>query len=124
MTSILATGLLKQVVDRKRKVAGTYSTGGRFTEGSEVITVGIKASVQPANRKHFKMLSQPIEGKRSKAMIVVYCELDTFRTLDDRDGTPADIVVFDGDDYEVQLASNRTEPQLTFDFVLAVRLEA
>lgn len=125
MTSILPqfSALLNQTVDRKRKASGTY-VGGRFVEGSEVLTAGISASVQPPNRKHFQMLSQPIEGKRVKAWIAVYCVLDTFRGADDRSDIPPDIVVYEGDDYEVQLTTPRREPQLNFDVVLAVRLEA
>ena len=112
-----------QTVDRKRYDPPTY-VGGRHVAGAETLTTGIHASVQPVNTSDYmNLMTQPIEGSRNKDWIVVYCALDSFRESDDRSNIPADIVVYEGSDYEVQKVSHRRGRHLTHDKVLAVRLE-
>lgn len=111
-----------QTVDRKRKTADTY-VAGRHVAGAETLTTGILASVQPPSSKYFNMMSSPIEGKRVKEWIVVFCALDTFREADDRTSTPADIVVYEGNDYEIYEVTPRRGRHLNHDKVLAVRFE-
>lgn len=124
MTSLISrmTILDDQTVDRIRKGDDTY-VAGRKVAGTGETTSNIKASVQPPKGQFFNMILQFEEGKRTKEWIVVYCEVGTFRAADDRSSIPADIVVSEGNNYEVQKVSNRRGLRLSHDAVLAVRLE-
>jgi hypothetical protein len=111
-----------QTVDRKRRGVSAY-VGGRLVDGTDTLTTGYFASVQPPNGDHINYINQSLEGTRTKAWISVYCELNTFREADDRNNIRADIVIFEGNEYEVQRATHRTGRHLNHDMILAVRLD-
>ncbi len=112
-------------VDRKRFSSPTY-VNGRHTLGTPTLTTDICVTVQsPMSDSLFiNTLIQNMEGKRSREVIVVYCDKDTFQEYDDRDNTPADIIVYEGDEYEVQKIDHRKGIQIKHDKVFAVRKES
>ena len=120
MSRLLGT----HTVDRKRFNPPTYS-GGRYVEGVSTLTTGICAAVQsPRSDSLFiENLIQNIEGKRVREVIIVFCPKDSFRGADDRNNTPADVIIYNGNEYEVQKIEHRKGIQLKHDKVFAVRLE-
>ena len=124
MASILPTliSVSGQIVSRKRSTPSTY-IAGKNVKGVVTVTNDLQASVQPPNSKFMHIISQLPEGKRTKTWVVVYSELDVFVAADDRNNTPADVVVYEGDDYEVQQVTHRRGRMLNFDVILAVRKE-
>ncbi len=107
-----------QLVDRKRREGDTY-VGGRLSEGSNTLTEEIPALVQPLSSKFMREISQLLEGKRSSGWIVVFCEVNTFREANDKTSTPSDILIYEGEEYEVQKVDPRTGRRLRHDKVFA-----
>jgi hypothetical protein len=108
-----------ELVGRKRSVAGGY-VGGRYVGGAETLVEDIHASVQPP-ASNSKVVKEATEGQRLEDIIVVYCNLDTFRTADDKINQSADSVVYLGSDYEVKQVTHRRGRKLQHDVVVAVR---
>ncbi len=109
--------------DRKRLGIDTYVKGRKVT-GKEVLTTGIGGSVQPPRREFQNAINAFEEGKRTKEWLVVYADVDSFREADDRNAIPADLLVYQGNDYQVQKVTHRRGRHLNHDVVLAVRLES
>lgn len=112
-----------ETVERKR-FDSSQRVKGRTVKGSETISDSIQASVQPvSSSRYINMIQNLPEGQRLSNWIQVYCELDSFRTIDDREGTSADILIYDCKEYEVKHVSHRRGRHLNHDFVLAVLKE-
>lgn len=110
-----------QVVGRKRPTKSTRLRG-REVEGKAITTENIPASVQPPFGKYRQMIANTPEGKRSKEWLVVYTALDAFRAIDQTTGLKADILTYNGADYEVFDATPRSGLRLQHLVVLAVRV--
>ena len=112
-----------ETVDRKRTSAGSY-VDGRYVEGTETVTTGIHASVQSPDSKYINIIQQLPEGQRLLNWIQVFCKLDSFRTVDDRNNISADVLVYNGVEYDVLFVTHRRGRRLNHDVVLAVTKEA
>lgn len=94
------TGVILTV---KRTSAGSY-VDGIYVPGAES---NFKSVISPQQPTPKQLLVLP-EGQRDKD-IMMFISKKPLRTLSDRDGTPADIVVFKGREYEIiQLADWET----------------
>lgn len=94
------TGLILTV---KRTTAGAY-VDGIYVAGSESTFRSLISPQQPSP----KQLEILPEGQRDKD-IMMFISKRPLRTLSDRDGTPADKVLFKGREYEIiQLADWET----------------
>lgn len=80
-----------------RSAAGSY-TSGRWAAGSTT-ALSITASVQPVKLKHEELLHLPA-GDRNRSAIRVYTPAE-LRSVNEADGTPADLVTWDGEHWEV-----------------------
>ena len=80
-----------------RSAAGSY-VNGRWVAGSTT-ALSVTASVQPVKLKHDELLHLPA-GDRNRAAIRVYTPSE-LRSANETDGTPADFVTWDGEQWEV-----------------------
>ncbi len=78
-----------------RKTEGEW-VHGRWVDGIET-TLTIEANVQPA--KGYELILMP-EADRSKDWIKVYCK-EVLNTVEEGNGIPADVVVWQGKKYQV-----------------------
>lgn len=85
-------------VTRKRYTAGSYVDGRWAAGGSDAAT--IIASVQPV-RSQAELLLLP-EAARTRGSVKIYTE-DSIRTADESTQTPADRIVWDGEEWEVHV---------------------
>lgn len=81
----------------RRGSAGS-SVKGRFTKGATLDTAGVVASVQPITGSELERLP---EGLRSKRPEKLYSETE-LKQVDVGAGTPPDLVIWDGEIWEVQ----------------------
>ena len=87
----------------RRGSAGS-TTLGRYTPGATSDTTGVVASVQPMKGDELDNLP---EGMRSRRPVKVYTETELL-TVDVGAGTPADIIVWDGETFEIQTVEKHT----------------
>ena len=116
------SAIRRQIVDRKRFGSSGSYVAGKYVASAPIITLGIKASVQPPRSRNSQMALDATNGAKLSDIIIIYCEVNTFQGDDDRNNTKADHVVFNGSDYEVKQISPRTGTRLRHDKVYAARL--
>lgn len=80
-----------------RSGAGSY-INGRWAAGV-ASQFSISASIQPAKMKHEELLHLP-EGDRNRSALRVYTPTE-LRSANEADGTPADFIAWDGEQWEV-----------------------
>jgi len=88
-----------------RTAAGTRDSVGDYTPGS-TSTVSFRGSVQPALGQDMKNLP---EGTRQSDTRKVYADTE-LRTVNQHDGTPADLVTVLGVDYQVRVVGYEPAP--------------
>jgi hypothetical protein len=120
MTTIPIQGIVSgQTVTRKRRATGSY-VDGEYVKGA-ITSTDVKASVQIYDR--FSNDSQNLpEGSRLKDWIEVYSLPDTFRNSDDTTNVTADLITYNGHDYEVKQVHLWKGTFLAHDRVFAVRV--
>lgn len=98
---------------------------GAFVDGTWTVaatsTLTVTASVQELNGREFLALP---EAQRIRHPIKLYTEADALRTADEDTGAMADIVTWNGDQYEVDTVQNRTAGPLPHWKFTALKLKA
>lgn len=90
--------LLATPITVTRSAIGTY-VDGRWVAGA-TSSVSITGSVQPAKMRHEELLRLP-EGDRNRSAIRVYSKSELLSN-DESTGQVADVVAWQGEQYEVQ----------------------
>ena len=121
MTAIPLQSRFKQDFVRIRKGVGSY-INGLWVDGPSVATP-CKGSVQPFNDRGSEVVQKLREGVRTKKFIVIYTYVDTLFAHDERMNTPADIVWYENEAYEVQKVNRWKGQILTHDEVWAWELD-
>lgn len=106
-------------VDIKRYSAGQYVKGAWQPGTSSVIT--IKANVQPVI-KSFDTILLP-DGDKSKEVIKVFTTFELRQVTEGSNPIPADVILWEGKEWEVKKATTWRMGILNHTEVLAVRKE-
>lgn len=126
MSSIIPSQILSgQSVSRIRKSGGFNdpAQGNAWVEGTPTTTPDIPASVQMPSRTGSKKRLQETYGERAEDLIVVWVQENTFQVADDRLGQESDIIVFEGQNYEIDRINKWRGQALTHDQVFAIRTQ-
>lgn len=99
----------------KRFTAGSW-TNGVWVNGTQS-TFQITASVQPAKQEDLIYLP---EGQRTSAAVKIYTDT-MVRTGNEKTGIQADLLEFQGEDWEIQQVWNHQELTLAHYKAIAVR---
>ena len=99
----------------RRQTASSYTAKGRWTTPAET-TISIDGAVQPMTPKE---ILREVDSRHVKAAIKVYSE-DPFIMADEATKVQPDVIVYNGEDYEVYAVSDWD----CFYKTVAVRMEA
>ena len=109
----------KKAFKLTRRTATAFNKG-RAVKGSTTIT-DEEGSIQAVNQE--ELLQLP-EGKRNRGAIVIYTEPSLpLLSLNEETNTPADIIEFSGQLYEVQIADDWTYLSIGHNKSIATRVE-
>ncbi len=113
--------LIKQnSITVKRTATGTY-TAGVYVAGS-VSTISVTGNIQPANPDYINQIKDiNLEGKDTTAMIQIFTESPLY-TVDDSPSQKADVITYNGADYEVRRVATWSGIGLNHYKSIAVKL--
>jgi len=111
-------------ITRVRKAASEYDAAGDWVAGTPT-SDPVEGVVHPATAS--KSLSdemiREIDNNRNRKMVVVYSVPSTWQTEDEAAGQQADIMIFNGDRYEIMMIDDWDSGVLDHQKALAARLD-
>ena len=111
-------------VQRARKAAGEYSTGGTWVAGAETVTdvEGVVHPVTAKSRLSERMIRE-ISGNRTRKWVVVYSAPGTWQTEVEEIGQQADIMIYAGSRYEIMMVDDWEAGVLDHQKAIAAKLD-
>lgn len=94
----------------KRDDVGPVRIKGKSVQNPNRVELTISASIQPVNGDEVK--DEAIGGERNKHYIRIYSDVE-LKVADERTGYKSDIIVFRGEEYEIQLSEDWTHNNLS-----------
>ena len=112
-------------ITRVRKAASEYDTAGDWVAGAPT-SDPVEGVVHPAtsgNRSLSDQMIREIDNNRNRKMVVVYSVPATWQPEDEEAGQQADIMIYNGDRYEIMMIDDWDSGVLDHQKALAARLD-